>query len=60
MKEFHAYLWSTLLFSSLIGWTLYHLVGTGSFFLPVIALLIFISIQLNRLESKRNKNERAF
>ncbi|GEN53346.1 hypothetical protein [Halobacillus faecis] len=52
MKDYSIYLWSTVFLSSMFGWGLFPLVGIGAFAIPVIALLILISNQLNRLESK--------
>ncbi|MEC3883216.1 hypothetical protein VKA52_05660 [Halobacillus sp. HZG1] len=52
MKDYFIYLGCTVFLSSIISWSLFHLVGAGAFVIPVIALLIFISYQLNRLEGK--------
>jgi hypothetical protein len=52
MKDYSIYLWCTVFLSSIISWSLFHLIGSGVFVIPVIALLIFISYQLNRLEGK--------
>ncbi|MYL69496.1 hypothetical protein GLW00_01470 [Halobacillus litoralis] len=52
MKDYFIYLGCTVFLSSIISWILFHLVGAGAFVIPVIALLIFISYQLNRLEGK--------
>ncbi|MBX0358074.1 hypothetical protein [Halobacillus sp. Nhm2S1] len=55
MKDYPIYLWSTVFLSSMLGWGLFPLVGTGAFAIPVIALLILISNQLNRLGNQRNQ-----